>query len=133
MSEKNEKRKITSAVVNIRATFNNTIITIADLSGGVLAWSSSGSHFKGNKKSTPFAASEAARVAVDNWFKSMNIDISKTSHQGNIHLIVKIHGPGPGRESAVRAISSMGFQITAIHDVTGLPHNGARPPKRRRM
>ncbi len=131
---KNEKRKITSAIVHVHASFNNTIITITDLSGSALAWSSAGTNFKGNKKSTPFAASEAVKTAVERWFKSMGLDASKsTSHQASIHLTVKISGPGPGRESSVRALSALGFGITAIHDVTGLPHNGCRPPKKRRI
>ena len=117
------KKNILNGVVHIQSTFNNTIVTITDVSGNVLAWSSAGARgFKGSRKSTPFAAQVAAekagRVAVECGVKNLE---------------VRIKGPGPGRESAVRALNALGIKITSISDVTPIPHNGCRPPKRRRI
>jgi len=114
---------VPQGVVHVFATFNNTIITITDLDGNTIAWASGGSTgFKGSRKSTPYAAGlaarNAARAAVDNGMKEADI-------------IVK--GPGPGRESAIRAISSAGLNVRSISDVTTVPHNGCRPPKKRRV
>jgi small subunit ribosomal protein S11 len=121
------KRKVRKNVVNgvahIQATFNNTIITITDTSGNTLAWSSSGSRgFKGSKKSTPYAASVAAEDAA-----------RKAQEHGLKTVSVFLKGPGTGRESALRALQSSGFKITSIRDVTPIPHNGCRAPKRRRV
>jgi small subunit ribosomal protein S11 len=118
-----ERKNITSGVAHVNASFNNTMITITDAQGNTIAWSSSGSQgFKGSRKSTPFAAQGAAesagRVAMEYGVKNLE---------------VRIKGPGPGRESAVRALHGLGIKITAISDVTPVPHNGCRPPKRRRI
>lgn len=120
--KKKIKRTFTKGVAHIHSTFNNTIVTIADENGNVIAWSSAGAMgFKGAKKSTPFAAqmaSEAcAKVAVDQGLKSVDVDVK---------------GPGPGRESAVRSLAVAGLQILSISDSTPIPHNGCRPPKRPR-
>jgi small subunit ribosomal protein S11 len=110
-------------VCHIQATFNNTIVTIADLSGNTVSWSSSGSRgFKGSRKSTPFAAQVAAEDAA-----------RKAAEHGMREIAVFIRGPGAGRESALRALTTAGFRITLIRDVTPIPHNGCRPPKRRRV
>ena len=121
------KRKVRKNVVNgvahIQATFNNTIVTITDSTGNTLAWSSSGSRgFKGSKKSTPYAASVAAEDAA-----------RKAQEHGLKSISVFLKGPGTGRESALRALQSSGFKITSIRDVTPIPHNGCRAPKRRRV
>jgi len=120
---KKEKKNIPNGIAHIQATFNNTIITITDLSGNVIAWSSAGTQgYKGSRKSTPFAAQltaeDAAKKAMENGVR--NID-------------VYIKGPGGGRESALRALQAMGFNVNLIRDVTPIPHNGCRPPKRRRV
>ena len=117
------RRTITHGQAHIRASFNNTIITITDRQGNALAWTTAGgSGFRGSRKSTPFAAQVAAeRVG----------DIVK--EYGMKNLEVEVKGPGPGRESAVRALNNAGFQITNITDVTPIPHNGCRPPKKRRV
>ena len=120
---KKEKKNIPHGVCHIRATFNNTIITIADPTGNVIAWSSSGGQgFKGSRKGTPFAAQTAARVAAngarDNGVRSID---------------VRVNGPGSGRESSIRALQAAGMDIKSIKDVTPIPHNGCRPPKRRRV
>ena len=118
-----ERKNITSGVAHVNATFNNTMITIADAQGNVIAWSSSGSQgFKGSRKSTPFAAQVAAESAG-----------RKAMEHGMRVLEIQVRGPGSGRESALRALQGVGFSITAIRDVTPIPHNGCRPRKRRRV
>ncbi len=121
--KKKEKKNIPSGVAHVSATFNNTIITITDHQGNTVAWSSAGSEgFKGSRKSTPFAAQLAAETAG-----------KKALENGMKTLEIEVRGPGAGRESALRALQSTGFTITAIKDVTPIPHNGCRPPKRRRV
>ena len=121
--KKKEKKNITEGVAHIQSTFNNTIITITDLSGSVISWSSAGLQgFKGSRKSTPFAAQMAAEDAV-----------RKAKEQGMRRVQVYIKGPGAGRESALRSLQLAGLTITMIRDVTPVPHNGCRPPKRRRV
>ncbi|MBN1473038.1 MAG: 30S ribosomal protein S11 [Syntrophaceae bacterium] len=121
--KKKEKKNITDGIAHIQSTFNNTIITITDLTGNVIAWSSSGMQgFKGSRKSTPFAAQMAAEDAV-----------RKAKEQGMRKVQVYIKGPGAGRESALRSLQLAGLTITVIRDVTPVPHNGCRPPKRRRV
>lgn len=123
-TKRKEKKNIANAVVHIQSTFNNTIVTIADSSGNVLAWSSSGVQgFKGSRKSTPFAAQLAAEDASKKAMTEYGVK--------NVEVYVK--GPGPGRESALRALQAVGFKISIIRDVTPIPHNGCRPPKRRRV
>ncbi len=118
-----ERKNITSGVAHVNATFNNTMITITDAQGNAIAWSSAGSMgFKGSRKSTPYAA----QVAAENAGK-------KAMEHGMKTLEVNVKGPGSGRESALRALQAVGFTITAIRDVTPIPHNGCRPPKRRRV
>ena len=120
---KREKKNITSGVAHVNASFNNTMITITDAQGNALAWSSSGTMgFKGSRKSTPFAAQMAAEDAG-----------KKAMEHGMKVLEVEVCGPGSGRESALRALQSIGFRITSIRDVTPIPHNGCRPRKRRRV
>jgi small subunit ribosomal protein S11 len=121
--KKKEKKNIPNGVAHIQATFNNTMITITDTTGNVLAWSSSGSKgFKGSRKSTPFAAQIAAEDAA-----------KKAQEHGVKNIEVYVKGPGSGRESALRALQAAGFSISFIRDVTAIPHNGCRPPKRRRV
>jgi len=121
--KKKVKRNITSGVAYVYSTFNNTIISIADESGNVIAWSSAGAKgFKGSRKSTPYAAQVAADDAG-----------GKAFEQGLRVLSVEVKGPGSGRETALRAFQSKGFKITSIKDTTPMPHNGTRPPKRRRV
>jgi small subunit ribosomal protein S11 len=121
--KKKEKKNITEGVAHIQSTFNNTIITITDLTGNVISWSSAGLQgFKGSRKSTPFAAQMAAEDAV-----------RKAKEQGMRRVQVYIKGPGAGRESALRSLQLAGLTITIIRDVTPVPHNGCRPPKRRRV
>jgi small subunit ribosomal protein S11 len=120
---KKVKKNVAEGVVHVHASFNNTIITITDRQGNALAWATSGGQgFKGSRKSTPFAAQVAAesagRVAMEYGVKNLE---------------VRIKGPGPGRESAVRALNNCGLKITSISDVTPIPHNGCRPPKKRRV
>src|SRR5882672_11399190 len=118
-----EKKNITSGVAHVNASFNNTMITITDAQGNVIAWSSSGTKgFKGSRKSTPYAAQVAAEDAG-----------RKAQEHGMRTLEIEVKGPGAGRESALRALQAVGFAITAIRDVTPIPHNGCRPPKRRRV
>lgn len=118
-----ERKNITSGVAHVNATFNNTMITIADAQGNTIAWSSAGaSGFKGSRKSTPYAAQVAAEDAG-----------RKAQEHGMKTLEVMVKGPGSGRESALRALGAVGFTITAIKDVTPIPHNGCRPRKRRRV
>ncbi|HUH66270.1 MAG TPA: 30S ribosomal protein S11 [Syntrophales bacterium] len=121
--KKKEKKNITEGVVHIQSTFNNTIITITDMSGNVIAWSSAGTQgFKGSRKSTPFAAQVAAEDAV-----------KKAKEHGMRRVQVYVKGPGSGRESALRSLQVAGLNISLIRDVTPIPHNGCRPPKRRRV
>ena len=121
--KKKEKKNITEGVAHIQSTFNNTIVTITDLAGNVIAWSTAGLQgFKGSRKSTPFAAQMAAEDAV-----------RKAKEQGMRRVQVYIKGPGAGRESALRSLQLAGLTITMIRDVTPVPHNGCRPPKRRRV
>ncbi len=121
--KRRERKNITSGVAHVNATFNNTMITIADAQGNVIAWASAGSQgFKGSRKSTPFAAQIAGEQAG-----------RKAAEHGMKSLEVQVRGPGSGRESALRALQSVGFTITSIRDVTPIPHNGCRPRKRRRV
>lgn len=118
-----ERKNITSGIAHVNASFNNTLITITDVQGNAISWSSAGSQgFKGSRKSTPYAAQVAAedagRKAADHGMKTLEVEVS---------------GPGSGRESALRALQAAGFTITAIRDVTPIPHNGCRPRKRRRV
>jgi len=122
-SRKKEKKNIVSGVAHVNATFNNTIITITDAQGNAISWSSSGSQgFKGSRKSTPYAAQVAAEDAA-----------KKAVEHGMRTLEVEVCGPGSGRESALRAFQTAGLNVTTIRDVTPIPHNGCRPPKRRRV
>ena len=122
-SRKKIAKNGTSAIAHIQASFNNTIVTIADKGGSTIAWASSGSAgFSGSRKSTPFAAQLASESAA-----------KKALEQGVREVEVYIKGPGSGRESAIRALQAAGLQINAIKDVTPIPHNGCRPPKRRRV
>ncbi|VAX11423.1 SSU ribosomal protein S11p (S14e) [hydrothermal vent metagenome] len=122
-SRKKVKKTVTDGVAHIHASFNNTIITITDRQGNALAWATAGgSGFRGSRKSTPFAAQVAADRA-GNAVKEFGIK----------NLDVSVNGPGPGRDSAVRALNNAGFKITSITDVTPIPHNGCRPPKKRRV
>ena len=121
--KKKAKKNVPHGVVHIKATFNNTLITITDMQGNALSWCSAGSKgFRGSRKSTPFAAQvaadEATRKAMDHGLKS---------------AVILVKGPGSGREAALRAVSAAGVKITLVKDVTPLPHNGCRPPKRRRV
>ena len=121
--KKKTKRVVTDGVVHVQASFNNTVVTITDRQGNALSWATAGgAGFRGSRKSTPFAAQVAAekagRVALDYGVKSLE---------------VRIKGPGPGRESAVRSLNALGYKVTNIIDVTPIPHNGCRPPKKRRV
>ena len=117
------KKNIESGVAHIRSTFNNTIVTITDVHGNAIAWSSAGSlGFKGSRKSTPFAAQMAAEAAA-----------KASMEHGMKSIEVNVKGPGAGREAAIRALQAAGLEVTAIKDVTPVPHNGRRPPKRRRV
>ncbi len=118
-----ERKNITSGIAHVNSTFNNTLITISDAQGNAISWSSAGSMgFKGSRKSTPYAAQVAAEDAG-----------KKAMEHGMKTLEVHVRGPGSGRESALRALPAAGFTITTIRDVTPIPHNGCRPPKRRRV
>ena len=120
---KRQKKKVPNGVAHIQSTFNNTIITISDTKGDVVSWSSAGaSGFKGAKKGTPFAAQTAADSAA-----------RRAIDQGMRQIEVMVSGPGAGRETAIRALQGAGLEITLIRDVTPIPHNGCRPPKRRRV
>ena len=122
-TRKKVKKVVTDGIAHVHASFNNTIITITDRQGNALCWATSGgSGFRGSRKSTPFAAQVAAEKAGE-----------KVKEYGMKNLEVEVKGPGPGRESAVRALNNAGFQITSITDVTPIPHNGCRPPKKRRV
>lgn len=118
-----DRKNITSGVAHVNSTFNNTMITITDAQGNAVSWCSAGAMgFKGSRKSTPYAAQVAAEEAA-----------RKAAEHGMTTLEVNVNGPGSGRESAVRALQAAGFTITTIRDVTPIPHNGCRPPKRRRV
>lgn len=120
---KKEKKNIHQGVVHIQSTFNNTIVTISDVRGNAISWASAGSSgFKGAKKGTPFAAQSAAEQAAKN-----------AVEHGMKQVEVLINGPGAGRETAIRALQSAGLDVTVIKDITPIPHNGCRPPKRRRV
>jgi len=122
-ARRRERKNITAGVAHVNASFNNTKVTITDAQGNTIAWSSSGSKgFKGSRKSTPFAAQMAAEDAG-----------RKAQEHGVRTLQVLVKGPGSGRESALRALQAVGFEISSIRDVTPIPHNGCRPPKRRRV
>ena len=122
-TKKKSKKNITTGIAFVNATFNNTIVSIADNSGNVIAWSSAGANgFKGSRKSTPYAAQIAADAAA-----------TKAQEHGLKILTVKLKGPGSGRETALRALQSRGFKILSIKDTTTMPHNGSRPPKKRRV
>ncbi|MEE4605729.1 MAG: 30S ribosomal protein S11 [Desulfobacteraceae bacterium] len=122
-TKKKVKKNVANGVVHIQSTFNNTIVTITDTVGNVVAWSSAGVQgFKGSRKSTPFAAQLAAQDAA-----------KKAMEHGMRSVEVYVKGPGPGRESALRALQATGFSLVMIKDVTPIPHNGCRPPKRRRV
>ena len=122
-TKKKEKKNIPSGVVHIQSTFNNTIVSITDPQGNVVSWSSSGVQgFKGSRKSTPFAAQLAAEDAA-----------KKAMEHGMKNVEVFVKGPGAGRESALRSLQASGFNVQMIRDVTPIPHNGCRPPKRRRV
>tara|TARA_Y100000589_G_scaffold327649_1_gene369934 strand:- start:476 stop:871 length:396 start_codon:yes stop_codon:yes gene_type:complete len=121
--KRKEKKNITNGIAHVNSTFNNTMITISDIQGNTISWSSAGNlGFKGSRKSTPFAAQmaaeEAGKKAVEHGVKSVDVEV---------------RGPGSGRESALRALQSVGFTVTSIRDVTPIPHNGCRPRKRRRV
>jgi small subunit ribosomal protein S11 len=121
--KKKVKKNVQSGIAHIHSTFNNTMITITDVAGNALAWSTAGAQgFKGSRKSTPFAAQVAAEDCA-----------KKAMEHGIRQLSVNVKGPGSGRESAVRALQAAGIKITIIRDVTPIPHNGCRPPKRRRV
>jgi small subunit ribosomal protein S11 len=122
-TKKREKKNISTGIVHIQSTFNNTIVTITDPAGNVIAWSSAGVQgFKGSRKSTPFAAQLAAEDAA-----------KKAMEHGMKSVEVYVKGPGAGRESALRSLQAAGFNVVMIKDVTPIPHNGCRPPKRRRV
>ena len=121
--KKKVKKNIATGIAHIQSTFNNTVVTITDVNGNSVAWSSAGSRgFKGSRKSTPFAAQVAAEKAGN-----------AAQEHGVKNVEVRVGGPGPGRESAVRALNNCGLKITSISDVTPIPHNGCRPPKKRRV
>jgi small subunit ribosomal protein S11 len=122
-TKKREKKNVPAGHVHIQATFNNTIVTITDPSGGVIAWGSAGLvGFKGSRKSTPYAAAQTAELAA-----------RKAMEHGVRQVEVFVKGPGAGREQAIRSLQAAGLEVTAITDVTPIPHNGCRPPKRRRV
>lgn len=122
-TRRREKKGVVKGIAHIHSTFNNTIVTITDPNGGVISWASAGTcGFKGTKKGTPFAAQLAAESAA-----------KKAIDQGMRQVDVYVKGPGPGREAAIRSLQAAGLDITLIKDVTPIPHNGCRPPKRRRV
>jgi small subunit ribosomal protein S11 len=121
--KKREKKVVHNGIVHVQASFNNTIVTIADLDGNTVSWSSSGSlGFRGSRKGTPFAAQQAAITAA-----------GKAKESGLRSVEVRVSGPGSGRESAVRALATAGIEVRSIRDTTPMPHNGCRPPKKRRV
>jgi small subunit ribosomal protein S11 len=120
---KKEKKHVAHGIAHVHASFNNTIVTITDLEGNVVSWSSAGTlGFKGSRKGTPFAAQQAASTAA-----------SSAREHGLRSIDIRVKGPGSGRESAIRALQAAGVEIKSIRDVTPIPHNGCRPPKRRRV
>ena len=120
---KKERKNISSGIVHINATFNNTMVTVTDMQGNTISWSSAGAmNFKGSRKSTPYAAQMAAEDASN-----------KAKEHGMNSVEVRVKGPGSGRESALRALQAAGLIVTVITDITPIPHNGCRPPKRRRV
>jgi small subunit ribosomal protein S11 len=122
-TKKKVKKNVATGIAHIQSTFNNTVVTITDVNGNTVAWSSAGSRgFKGSRKSTPFAAQLAAEEAA-----------RKAMEHGMRSVAIFVKGPGAGRESALRAFQSVGMRVTLIRDVTPIPHNGCRPPKRRRV
>jgi len=122
-AKKKVRKNVATGIANIQSTFNNTVVTITDINGNTIAWSSAGSRgFKGSRKSTPFAAQLAAEEAA-----------RKAMEHGMRSVAVFVKGPGAGRESALRALQTAGFKVTLIRDVTPVPHNGCHPPKRRRV
>jgi small subunit ribosomal protein S11 len=122
-TRKKVKKNVVDGIAHVHASFNNTIVTITDMQGNALTWASAGaSGFKGSRKSTPFAAQVAAERAGE-----------KAKEFGMKNIEVRVRGPGPGRDSAVRALHSAGFKVSSISDVTPIPHNGCRPPKKRRV
>ena len=122
-TKKKAKRVVTDAIVHVQASFNNTVVTITDLEGNVVCWSSAGAlGFKGSRKGTPFAAQQAAVTAAN-----------RAREVGMRSLEVNVKGPGSGRDSAIRALQTAGIEIRSIRDATPIPHNGCRPPKRRRV
>src|SRR5271157_4711226 len=123
VKKRKEKKSILEGIANIKATFNNTIINITDLNGNSVSWASSGSvGFKGTKKGTPYAAQLAAEKAVE-----------QAKYHGVQYLHIRLKGPGPGRESAIRALDAAGLKIKTLRDITPIPHNGCRPRKKRRV
>ncbi len=121
--KKKVKKNVATGIAHIQSTFNNTVVTITDINGNTVAWSSAGARgFKGSRKSTPFAAQLAAEEAA-----------RRAQEHGMRSVAVFVKGPGAGRESALRALQSAGFRVTLVRDVTPIPHNGCRPPKRRRV
>ena len=122
-AKRKPRKNVSTGIVHVKASFNNTIVTITDVNGNVVSWSSCGSrNFKGSRKSTPFAAQLAAEDAA-----------RKAQDHGMRTIAIFVKGPGSGRESALRAFQSVGMRVTLIRDVTPIPHNGCRPPKRRRV
>ncbi|WP_419787507.1 30S ribosomal protein S11 [Pseudodesulfovibrio sp.] len=120
--KKKEKKNIPVGIAHVKATFNNTIVTFTDVKGNVVSWASAGAAFKGSRKSTPFAAQMAAESAA-----------KRAQDSGMRTVGIYVKGPGSGREAAMRAINNAGFKVTFIRDITPIPHNGCRPPKRRRV
>ena len=122
MRKRREKKNVPEGIAHIQATFNNTIVTITDLNGNTIAWASAGMNFRGSRKSTPFAAQQTADV------------VAKAAMEHGVRRVeVRVKGPGSGRESTIRALSAAGLEVTSLKDVTPIPHNGCRPPKRRRV
>ena len=117
-----ERKDVSEGIAHIQATFNNTIITITDLNGNTVTWASAGTNFRGSRKSTPFAAQQTAETCA-----------RRAMEHGMKRVEVRVKGPGSGRESAIRSLSAAGLEITSMKDVTPIPHNGCRPPKRRRV
>lgn len=122
MRKRKEKKFVPEGIAHIQATFNNTIVTITDPNGHTVAWASAGMNFRGSRKSTPFAAQQTAEAVA-----------RKAMEQGMKRVEVRVKGPGAGRESTIRSLSAAGLEITSLKDVTPIPHNGCRPPKRRRV
>jgi len=122
-TKKKEKKNISQGIAHVQATFNNTIVTITDVTGNVIAWASAGAmNFRGSRKCTPFAAQQTAESCA-----------KKAMEHGMKRVEVYVKGPGSGRESAIRSLSAAGLEISSMKDVTSIPHNGCRPPKRRRV